>query len=57
MLSPFPVSPPEIPELLLPAPASMRVLPNPLTHSCLTVLASPYTGASSLHRAKDLPSH
>ena len=37
--------------------ASMRVLLLPLTHSCLIPLASPYTGASSLHRTKDLPSH
>jgi hypothetical protein len=27
------------------------------THSCLTTLALLYTGASSLHRTKDLPSH
>ena len=37
--------------------ASMRVLLHPLTHSCLTALASPYAGASSLHRTKGLPSH
>ena len=36
---------------------SMRVLLHPLTHSCLTTLASPYAGASSLHRTKGLPSH
>ena len=35
--------------------ASMRVLPNPSIHSLLTVLAFPYSGASSLHRTKGLP--
>jgi hypothetical protein len=35
----------------------MRVFPCPLTHSCLTALASPYAGASSLHRTNGLPSH
>ena len=29
----------------------------PPPHSCLTALASPYTGASSLHRTKGLSSH
>ena len=43
MLSPFQV----------PYPASMRVLPHPATHSCLTNLAFLYTGASSLHRTKN----
>jgi hypothetical protein len=38
-------------------PASMRLFPHPPTHSHLSTLASPYTGASSLHRTKDLPSH
>ena len=36
--------------------ASMRVLPHRLPHSCLTTLASPCTGPSSLHRTKGLPS-
>ena len=30
--------------------ASLTVLLHPLTHSCLTTLASPYAGASRLHR-------
>ena len=47
MLSPFQV----------PNPASMRVLPHPATHSCLTNLAFLYTGASSLHRTKSLSYH
>jgi hypothetical protein len=33
----------------------MRVLPYPSTYSCLTALAFPYAGASSLYRIKDLP--
>ena len=50
MITPFLVFPPQPPHpisLSLPF-ASMRVLLHPLTHSCLTTLASPYTGASSL---------
>jgi hypothetical protein len=31
--------------------------PHPPTHSCLTVLTFLYTGTSSLHRIKGLPSH
>ena len=55
MLSLFLVS---SPQTLIPSPsASMRVLPYPLTHSHLTALAFPYTGALSLHRTKGLPSH
>jgi len=45
------------PPSLPPPPASMRVLLHPPTHSCLTMLAFPYTGETSLHRTKDLPSH
>ena len=53
---PFPVSPPQFPHPI-PLPfASMRVLLHPLTHTCLTTPASPYMGASSLHRTKGLPS-
>jgi len=37
--------------------ASKRVLLQSPNHSCLTVLASSYGGASSLHRTKGLPSH
>ena len=57
MLSCFPVPPPKPPSLILPPPASMRVLPHPPTHSWLTSIAFLYTGATSLHRTKDLPSH
>ena len=57
MLSPFLVSPLQTPNSIPPYPASMRVLPHPPTHSCLTALAFLYTGASSLHRTKGLPSH
>lgn len=35
----------------------MRVLLHILTHSHLTDLASPYTGAPNLHRTNGLPSH
>jgi hypothetical protein len=42
-----PLSPPHL--------ASMRVLPHLPTYSCLTTLAFPYTGTSSLHRTKGLP--
>jgi hypothetical protein len=36
---------------------SMRMLFYPLTYPCLTPLASFYAGASSLHKAKGLPSY
>jgi hypothetical protein len=51
MLSPSLVSPLQAPYPITPYPASMKVLPDPPTHSCLTTLAFLYTGASSLHRA------
>jgi hypothetical protein len=57
MLSPFLGSPPQTP---YPTPlpfASKRVFLQPPTHSHLTPLASPFFGASSLHRTKCLPSH
>jgi hypothetical protein len=38
-------------------PASMRVLLHAPTHSHLSTLAFPYTGALILHRTKGLPSH
>jgi hypothetical protein len=38
-------------------PASKRVRLHPPIHSCLTTLASPYTGVLSLHRIKGLTSH
>lgn len=41
---------------LIPLPfASKRLLPHPI-HSCLTTLASPFAGTTSLHRTKCLPS-
>jgi hypothetical protein len=35
-----------------PSPATMRVLPHPVTHSCLPALAFSYTGVSNSHRTK-----
>ena len=57
MLSLFLVSSLQTPYPIPHYPASIRVLPNPPTHSCLTALAFLYTRASSLHRTKGLPSH
>ena len=56
MSIPFPVSPPQDSYPLLPPTASIRVLPYPPTHSCLSSLAFPYPGSSSLHWTKGLPS-
>ena len=56
MLSPFSVSPPNLTPILL-SFASKKVLTYPLTHSSITPLASPFAGASSLPRTKNLPSH
>jgi hypothetical protein len=39
------------------APVSMRMLPHSLTHSCLTTLPFPYTGALNLHGTKGFSSH
>ena len=44
MLSPFQVSPPEIPYPIPIPRASMRVLPHPCTHSCLLPRHSPSLG-------------
>ena len=52
MISPFPGTPPQPPQTHPPLPlpfASMRALLHPIT------LASPYTGASNLHRTKASP--
>ena len=58
MLSPFPASPPQNPHPILPRPASIRYfLTHSPTHYCLTTLASPSTGAWSLHGTKGLTSH
>jgi len=55
MLSPFPVSPPQPPH---PFPLPCFYEDAPLSiHSHLPALTFPYTGASSLHRTKGLPSH
>jgi hypothetical protein len=56
MLSPsqFPLHKPHIPSSF--SPASMRVLSHLPTHSCLRSLVFPYTGSSSLHRTKRIPS-
>ena len=40
-----------------PSPASMTVFPDPPTHSHLSSLPFPYTGALSLHRTKRHSSH
>ena len=50
MLSPFLVSPPQIPHPL--SFASKRALPRLPTHSRLTPVASSFSEASSLHRTK-----
>jgi hypothetical protein len=52
----FPVSPPESPYPIPPAPGFMRVLPYPPIQSCLPTLEFTYTGESVLHRTKDLSS-
>jgi hypothetical protein len=52
---PFPGFPSGTP--VSPPPASMRVLPNPPTHSHFWALVFPYTGTSSLYRTKGLSSH
>ena len=60
MISLFLVTPPKPPHPIPPFSllgVSVRVLLHPLIHSCLTILASPYAGASSFHRTKGLPSH
>ena len=57
MVFTFPVSILQTPYPISPLTASMRLLTHLPTHSCLTTLAFPYTGASSLHRTKGFPSH
>jgi hypothetical protein len=52
-----PISPSQTPYPISPTPASVRVFPHAPTHYYLTILAFPYTGASSLHMIKGLPSH
>jgi hypothetical protein len=52
---PFPVSPLQAP-ITSPLPfTSKKMLPHTPTHSCLTPLASPYSGASSLQKTKVVP--
>ena len=55
MLSPFRVSPPKL-LYSNSSPCFCEGAPLP-THFDLTALASPYTGAWSLHRTKGLSSH
>jgi hypothetical protein len=56
MLSPFPVFPLQTSyPLPLPSPCFFEGAPPP-THSCLSSIAFPYTGASSLHKTKGLSS-
>ena len=57
MLSPFPVFSLQTPYPIPFYPASMRVLPHPPAHTCLTILEFLYTWTLSLHRNKGLPSH
>jgi len=54
MLSPFLVSPLEIPYPIFPPTATMRVLLHLPTPSHFPALAFPYTGASSFHRTNGL---
>jgi len=53
--SKFPLCKPPIPSPIF--PASMRVLPYPPIHSCLTTLAFSSAGTSSFHRIKGFSSH
>ena len=57
MLSPFLISPPQAPYLISLPLVSMKELSYPPISFHLTPLASPFSGASSLHRTKHLPSH
>jgi hypothetical protein len=57
MFSSFQVSPPETPPIPSPSPCLYEGAPPPLTHSCLPILAFPYTGASNTLRPKGLSSH
>ena len=57
MLSPFPVFPLQTLYPIIPYSASVRIFLHPPKQSHLTALAFLYTGVSSLHRTKDLPSH
>ena len=57
MFSSFQVSHSETPHHITPSPPSMRVLPNPHTHSSLLLLALLYTGVSNTLRSKGLSFH
>ena len=57
MLYSFLISPLRKPHLIPSPPPSIRVCPNPLTHSNFPTLPFPYTGALSLHVTKGLCSH
>jgi hypothetical protein len=54
---PLPSFPSTNPHPVPPPPASVRVLPHPPTHFCLSSLAFLYPGSSSLHRTNGLSSH
>ena len=55
MLSPFPVPLPQVPHPISLLFTSKKVLPYPPTHSYLTPLASPFSGASSLQGSSPPP--
>jgi hypothetical protein len=58
ILSPFLISPLQTPIPSIHYSSSMRVLPHPPTHSCLTTLAFLYTVRKQLfHRTRGLPSY
>ena len=57
MFSSFQFSPPQSSMLSSLSFVFKRVLPYLPTHSCLTPPASPFSGATSLHRTKGLPFH
>ena len=55
MLFPSLFSPLQNPYPIVPYYASMRVLPHPLIHSCLTILALLYTGVSAFTEPRASP--
>jgi hypothetical protein len=55
MLSPFLISPLQTSYRIPPYPDSMRLLPNPPTHSHLTTLAFFYTGHQAFTELKAFP--
>ena len=57
MLSPFPVSSPQLPYLIRSSPCFYEVFPYSPTPSLLPALTFPYTGALNLHRTKGFSSY